>query len=206
MVIWIKFVCSYPFVSLIPKSSIFNFAFSCLTVSNLFWFMNLTFQIPMQYCSLQHWTWLSPPDMSTTECHFCFCSPASFFLALLVIVLPSAVTYWKSSDLRGSSSDVISFCLFSYCLQDSQSRVIGVVCYFLLQCAMFGRTLYYDLSFTNDLSFLGDPAWHGLLHWVTQAPSSRQECDPWRGQTHTCIYINWLSYADVVHDVRQWKK
>ena len=27
----------------------------CLTTSNLPWFVDLTFQVPMQYCSLQHW-------------------------------------------------------------------------------------------------------------------------------------------------------
>ena len=36
--------------------SMFTLAISCLTTSNLLWFMDLTFQIPMQYCSLQHWT------------------------------------------------------------------------------------------------------------------------------------------------------
>ena len=30
----------------------------------------LTFQVPKQYCSLQHQASLSPPDTSTTECHF----------------------------------------------------------------------------------------------------------------------------------------
>ena len=40
------------FSSLIPKMSIFTLAISCLTTSNLHWFMDLTFQVPMQYCSL----------------------------------------------------------------------------------------------------------------------------------------------------------
>ena len=33
----------------------------------------------MQYCSLQHWTLLLPPDMSSTECHFLFDPATSFF-------------------------------------------------------------------------------------------------------------------------------
>ena len=75
--------------------------------------MNLTSQVPVQYCSLQHRTLLSPPDTSTAECHFCFGSAASFFLGLLVITLHSSpATYWTPSDLEGSSSTVISFCLF----------------------------------------------------------------------------------------------
>ena len=38
--------------------STFTLATSCLTTSNLPWFMDLTFQIPMQYCSLRHQTLL----------------------------------------------------------------------------------------------------------------------------------------------------
>ena len=40
--------------SLIPKMLTFILAISCLTTSNLPWFMDLTFQVPVQYCSLQH--------------------------------------------------------------------------------------------------------------------------------------------------------
>ena len=42
--------------------------------------MDLTFQVPMQYCSLQHQTLLPSPVTSTTGCCFCFASVTSFFL------------------------------------------------------------------------------------------------------------------------------
>ena len=58
------------FSSLIPKMSIFTLAISCLTTSNLPWFMDLTFQVPMQYCSLQHQTLFPPPVTSITGCCF----------------------------------------------------------------------------------------------------------------------------------------
>ena len=45
---------------------------------HLSWFMDLTFQVSMQYCSLQHWTLLSPPDTYIAE-HFCFGSASSFW-------------------------------------------------------------------------------------------------------------------------------
>ena len=51
---------------------------SCLTNSNLLWLVDLTFQVPLQYCSLQHWTLLSPPDTSTIRCFHC--GSASSFL------------------------------------------------------------------------------------------------------------------------------
>ena len=34
--------------------------------------MDLIFQVPMQYCSLQHWTLLPSSVTSTTGCCFCF--------------------------------------------------------------------------------------------------------------------------------------
>ena len=75
--------------------------------------MNLTFQVPIQYCSLQYRTLLSPPDTSTTEHHFCFGPTASYFLELLVIALHSSpVAYWTSSYLEDSSSSVLCFCFF----------------------------------------------------------------------------------------------
>ena len=44
--------------------STFTLAVSCLTTSNLPWLMDLTFQVPMQYCSLQHQTLLPSPVTS----------------------------------------------------------------------------------------------------------------------------------------------
>ena len=46
MVMWVKFTHSY-FSLLIPKMSTFTLAISCLTTSNLPWFMHLTFQVPV---------------------------------------------------------------------------------------------------------------------------------------------------------------
>ena len=48
----------------------FTLAISCLTTSNLPWFMDLTFQVPMQYCCLQHRTLLPSPVTSTAVCCF----------------------------------------------------------------------------------------------------------------------------------------
>ena len=89
---------------------IFTLAISCLTTYSLPWFMDLTFQVPMKYCSLQHWTFLSPPETSTTGCCFCV-SSASYFL-LELFLLSSPVEYWTPTDLGSSSFIVISFCIF----------------------------------------------------------------------------------------------
>ena len=72
--------------------------------------VDLTFQVPMQYCSLQHWTLLPTPATSTTWCCFCFGFVSSFFLELFLHSSP--VAYWAPTDLGSSCFSVISFCLF----------------------------------------------------------------------------------------------
>ena len=63
--------------------SMFTLAISCLITYNLPWFMDLTFQVPMQYCSSQHQTLLPSPVTSTTGCCFCFGS-ISFILSGII--------------------------------------------------------------------------------------------------------------------------
>ena len=114
MVIWVKFAHSVHFSSLISKMSTFTLAISCLTTSNLPWFMALTFQIPMQYCSLQHQTLLMSPVTSTTGHCFCFGSIPSFFLELFLHWSP--VAYWAPTNLRGVVHLSVSYLFaFSYC-------------------------------------------------------------------------------------------
>ena len=98
------------FSSRIPKMSMFTLAISCLTTSNLPWFMDLTFQVPMQYCSIQHWTLFLPPDTSTTRYYFCFGLAFSFLLELFLYCSP--VVYQTPPDLESSSFSVTSFYLF----------------------------------------------------------------------------------------------
>ena len=132
----------------------FTLAISCLTMFNLPWFMHLTFQFPVQYCSLQHWTLISPPDTSTAECHFCFGPAASFFLGLLVIALHSSpAAYRTPSDIEGSSSSVISFCLFFTVHGVLVARILEWVAISSSSRPQFVRTVHYDPS------VLGSPAW-----------------------------------------------
>ena len=138
---------------------------SCLTTSNLPWFMDLTFQVPMQYCSLQHWTLLLSPVISTTGCCFCFGSISSFFLELFLHWSP--VAYWVPTNLRSSSFSVLFFFAFSYCSWGSQGK----------------NTKWFAIPFSSgshsvrilnrDPSILGGPTWYvSYFHWV------RQGCGP----------------------------
>ena len=72
--------------------------------------MDLTFQVPMQYCSSQHRTLLPSPVTSTTGCCFHLGSVSSFFLELFLHCSP--VAYWPPTDLGSSSFSVISFSPF----------------------------------------------------------------------------------------------
>ena len=90
--------------------TMFTLAISCLTTSNLRWIMDLTFQVPMKYCSLQHQTLFPSPVTPTTGYCFCFGSVSSFFLELFLHKSP--VAYWVATDLRSSSFIVLSFFLF----------------------------------------------------------------------------------------------
>ena len=75
----------------------FTLATLCWTASNLPWFIDLTFQVPMQYYSLQQQTLLSSPVTYTTGHCFCFGSISSFFLELFLHSSP--VVYWAPTDL-----------------------------------------------------------------------------------------------------------
>ena len=111
-------------------------------MSNIPWFIDLTFQVRVQYCSWQHCTLLSLPDTSTTEQHIHFGPVASFFLKLLVIALCSSpVAYWTPSDLGrwwcGNHFLVSYLSTLSYCLWGFSGRNTGVVCHSLLQWTTF---------------------------------------------------------------------
>ena len=137
----------------------FTFAISCLTTSNLPWFMDLTFQVPMQHCSLQHWILLLSPVTSTNGCCFCFGFIPSFFLELFLHW--SLVAYRAPSDLGNSSFRVLSFC-FSYCSWGSQGKNTEVVCYSLPQWTTFCQT---------------SPPWPARLGWPHTAWLSFTELD-----------------------------
>ena len=96
------------FSLLIPKMLTFTLGISCLTTSNLPWFTDLTFQVPMQYCSYS----IGP----------CLCHKSHTKLGVLLwlhlfilsglILHSSPVACWAPTDLGSSSFSVLSFCPF----------------------------------------------------------------------------------------------
>ena len=130
------------------------FAISCLTISNLPWFMDLTFHVTMQYCSLQHWTLLPPLDTSTIECCFWFISISSYLLELFLCSSP--VIYLAPTNLASSSFTVIPFCLFILFMGFSRLDYWS--------CLPFPSPVDHVLL---ELSTLTPPSWvalHGVAH------------------------------------------
>ena len=138
--------------------SMITLAVSCLTTSNLPWFMDLTFQIAMQYCSLQHQTLLPLPVTSKTGCCFCFDSISSFFLELFFHWSP--VAYWAPTDLGNSSCSVLSFYLFILFMEFSRQEYWSGL--------PFPSPVDHVLS---ELSTMTHPSWftlHGMAHSFTE--------------------------------------
>ena len=132
----------------------FTLAISSLTAAYLPWFMDLTFQVPMQYWSLQHQTLLPSPVTSTTGCCFCFDSVSSFFLELFLYWSP--VAYWPPNDLGNSSFSVLSFCLFILFLWFSKQK-----CWSGLTFPSPVDHVLSELSTMTHLSWVG---LHGMAH------------------------------------------
>ena len=133
--------------------------------------MDLPFQVPLQYCSLQHRTLLLSPVTSTTGHCFCFSSVSSFFLELFLHWSP--VAYWAPTDL-GVPLSVSYLFVFSYCSWDSQGKTTEVVCHSLLQWTMFCQN---------------SPPWPVCLGWPNTAWLSFTELG--RAMVHV---IRWVSF------------
>ena len=71
--------------------------------------------------SLEHQILFSPPDTSTTGCHFCFGPAFSFFLELFLC--SSQVVYWISTNL-GTHLPVSYLFAFSYCSWVLEARIL----------------------------------------------------------------------------------
>ena len=152
----------------------FTPAISCLITSNLPWFIDLTFQVPTQYCSLQHRTLLLSPVTSTAGYCFCFGSIPSFFLELFLHWSPVASR--APTDLGSSSFNILIFA-FSYCCSwGSQGKNTEVVCHSLLQWTTFCQT---------------SPPWPVCRGWPHTAWLSFNESD-----TTVVLWSDWLVFWD----------
>ena len=152
----------------------FTLVISYSTTSNLPWFMDLTFQVPMQYCSLQHRTLHLSPVTSTAGYCFCFGSIPSFFLELFLHWSP--VACWAPNDLGSSSFSKLLFCLFILFMGFSWQEYWSVL--------PFPSPVDHMLS---DLSTMTCPCWVAPQAWLGFI-----ELD----KAVVLVWLDWLVFCD----------
>ena len=133
--------------------STFTIAVSCLTTPNLPWFMDLTFQVPMQYCSLQHQTLL----------HSHINSWVFFLLWLYLFILSEVIYPLISSSILGTYWP--GEFLFQYPIIFLFHSVHGVLKARILKwfAILFSSGPHSVSSLHHDPPILGGPHGHGLV-------------------------------------------
>ena len=140
----------------------FTLAISYLITFNLPWFMDLRFQVPMQYCSLKHWPLLLSPVTSTTGYCFCFGSILSFFLELFLH--SSLVTYWAPTVLGISSFRVLFFLPFHTVHGVLKARTLKWFAIPFSSGPCFVRTFHNRIIITIFLNSIRDS---DMFLWMT---------------------------------------
>ena len=170
--------------------SIFSLAISCLTASNLPWFVDLDSRficnIVLYSVRLYFHHQMHPPlgIVSSWPSSFVLTGAVSNCPLLFCCSILDATPKLWVSKLR--------VLIFQFLIFLSLHTVRGVLMakipeWFAIPSSRgphFVRTLHYDSS------ILGGPARHGSwLHWVTQAPLLQLGCDLWRRHRYgTCLF------------------
>ena len=163
----------------------FIFAISYLTISNIPWFMDLTFQVPMQYCS-------TALDFTSITSHIHNWTLFSLWFSLFI--LSGIISPFFSSNILGtywhgsSSFSVLSFHLFIQFTGFSRqeywsglpfpSPVDHVLSEFFTLTHLSWVALHsMARSFTELCNELGQTlglirdreAWHAAVYWVAKS-------------------------------------
>ena len=155
--------------------SMFPLAISCLTSSNLPWFMDLTFQVPMQYCCLQYQTLLPSPVTFQTECYFCFGYIPSFFLKLFLHWSPVAIlgTYRPGEfifqcpiflpfhTIHGVLKAILKWFAIPFSAAASGPHFVPSPVDHILSIFSKSTEMVCHSFLHHDSSILGGPTWHG---------------------------------------------
>ena len=133
--------------------SMITLAISCLTTSNLHLFMDLTFQIPTQYCSLHIGLYFHHQSHPQLGIVFAL-APSPHFLKLFLHSSPAA--YWAPTSLGSSSFSIISFCLFILFMGFSRQEYWSGL--------SFPSPVDHVLSELSTMTCLSWVALHGMAH------------------------------------------
>ena len=139
----------------------FTFAISCLTTSNLPWFMNITFQVPMQIL------FFTALDFTSITSHIY--NWVLFLLWLHLFSLSGVISPLFSSSILGTywPGEFIFQCPIFLPFHNVhgvfKARILKGFAIPLSSGPCFVRTLHHDLS------ILGGPTRHASqFHWVRQ--------------------------------------
>ena len=172
---------------------------SCFTTSNLLGFMDLAFQVPMQYCYLQHWTLLPSSVTSTTGCCFFFGPISSFFLELFLHSSPGA--YWAPTNLGSSSFSVLSFCLFILFMGFSRQEYWSGL--------LFPSPVDQVLSELSSMTCLSWVALHGMAHSFIELDKAMAYLSVWLvfcdcGFHSVCLLMDRIRGLGKLPEGRDW--
>ena len=145
---------------------VFTLAVSNFSMLYLPCFVDLTLQVPVQYCSLQYHTWLSPPETSIAESYPSLVQLIHGLWLLVIALHSSPGVYLTPSDLGGSFSCILSFLLFHtvhgathlsvLALETPQTReAVGLQ-------SMQSQMSWTQLSEEKQHGFSGQEYWRGL--------------------------------------------
>ena len=156
----------------------FTLCISRLTTSNLLWFMDLTFQIPMQYCSLQQTYFhdLSHQQLGVSFLFvflFCFYFCCFLFVCFFVLlwlclfIFSGVISPLFSSSILGTHwpGEFIFQCHIFLPFH----TVCGVLKARILNwfAIPFSSGPHFVRNLHHDLSFLGGPTRHGsCFYWI----------------------------------------
>ena len=140
--------------------SMFTLAISCLTISNLPWFMGLIFQVPEKYCSVQHHTYFrhkSHPQVGVVLLWLCLFIVSGVISPLISTVYSFSpiVAYWAPTDLGNSLFIVLSFSIFVLFMGFLKASILKWFAIPFSNGQRFVRTLHYDPF------ILDGHTWHG---------------------------------------------
>ena len=145
--------------------------------------MDLTFKVPMQYCSLQDWTLLLAWVAFTTGYCFCFGSIPSFFLELFLHWSP--VAYWAPTNLVAQMRKCLST------MQETWVRSLGGEYLLKKEMATHSSVLAWKIPWTEEPGRLKSMGSKRVGHdWAT----SLSLLPTW-GVHHSVYYFFAFSYC-----------
>ena len=152
---------SVHFSLLIPRMSTFTLAISCLTTTSLPWFMDLTFQVPMQFHFLLLFTALDFTSITHHIHNWVLFLLWLFLLWLCLFILSGVSSPLFSHSLLGTYRHVDFifqcpiFLTFHTIHGVLKARILKWFAILFSSGSCFVRTLHHDPS------FLGGPTQHG---------------------------------------------